>query len=206
MLYSPTTPNAILRRHNANRCGVQDCMRTRLRIILPSVMAAIGLPLVIWAFYNEHIIASMGMGWDTGAPIWPYQTPQFRLYFLNYPAHYIAQPMANHLGLVSPEDYSLLFPTTLLWWWFLGLQLDLGLVRPKYQRHWLLFAILAALAGLFLWAAMIAGADAFRWWFQYGEGFWTSAAILMMLNLAPAVWGSALGLGITIAAKRVAAQ
>lgn len=181
-------------------------MRTRLRIILPSVMGAISLPLVIWAFYNEHVIASMGMAWDTGAPIWPYQTPQLLLYFLNYPAHYIAQPMANHLGLVSPQDYFLLFPTTLIWWWLLGRQLDHGLVRPKSKQRWLLFAILVALAVLLLWASMVAGVDAFQWWFQYGEGFWTSSTFMMMLNLAPAVWGSALGLGIAIAAKRVAAH
>jgi hypothetical protein len=181
-------------------------MNTRLRIILPSVMGAISSPLVIWAIYNQRVIASMGMGWDTGAPIWPYQTPQFLLYFLNYPAHYIAQPMANHLGLVSPEDYFLLFPTTLIWWWLLGRQLDHGLVGEKSRGNWLFFAILVALAVLFLWAAVIAAVDALRWWFQYGESVWTSSTLLMMLQLAPVVWGCALGLGIAIAAKRVAAQ
>jgi hypothetical protein len=172
-------------------------MGTRLRIILPSVMGTVSLPLVLWACYNENLIASKGMEWDTGAPIWPYQTPQFLLYFFNYPAHYIAQPMANHLGWPSPEDYFLLFPTTLIWWWFLGLQLDHGLVRPKYQRQWLLFAILLALAALFLWAAMVAGAEAFHWWFQYGAGFWNPSALLFILKSAPAVWGIALGLGIS---------
>jgi hypothetical protein len=169
-------------------------------------MGAISLPLVIWAFYNEHIIASMGMGWDTGAPVWPYQTPQILLYFLNYPAHYVAQPLANHLGLVSPEDYFLLFPSTLIWWWLLGRQLDHGMVGEKSRGKWLFFAILVALAVLFLWAAVIAGADAFRWWFRYGSGLWTPSSLIMMLNLAPAIWGVTLGLGIAIAAKRVAAH
>jgi hypothetical protein len=169
-------------------------------------MGAISLPLVIWAFYKEHIIASIGMGWDTGAPIWPYQTPHILLYFLNYPAHYVAQPMANHLGLVIPEDYFLLFPATLVWWWFLGLQLDKELIESKFHRHWLLFAVLVVLAALFLWAAMIAGADAFRWWFQYGSRLWTPSSLIMMLKLAPAIWGVAVGLGIAIAAKRVAAH
>jgi hypothetical protein len=44
------------------------------RIILPSVMGIVSLPLVLWEIHNERVIGSMGMAWDTGAPIWPHQT------------------------------------------------------------------------------------------------------------------------------------
>ena len=39
-----------------------------------------------WDLYNEGIIAQTGMGWDTGAPIWPYQTPAILLFAINTPA------------------------------------------------------------------------------------------------------------------------
>ena len=32
----------------------------------------------------------MGMGWDDGAPVWPYQTPNILLFTLNTPAYFVA--------------------------------------------------------------------------------------------------------------------
>src|SRR5882724_9887372 len=123
-------------------------MTSKLRIVLPTFMGALSWLLVIWAIYNDRVIASMGMGWDMGAPLWPYQTPQILLYVLNYPAHYVAQPMANHLGLVSPHHYLLVFPATLLWWWFVGLRLDCGLVTPFSKGQLVVFLILLTLAAV----------------------------------------------------------
>jgi hypothetical protein len=49
-------------------------MGTRLRIILPLVMGIVSLPLVLWDIHNQRVIESMGMAWDMGAPLWPYQS------------------------------------------------------------------------------------------------------------------------------------
>ena len=179
-------------------------MTTRLRLIFPTVMGALSSLLVIWAIYNDRVIASMGMAWDTGAPLWPYQTPQILLYFLNYPAHYVAQPMANHLGLVSPQHYLLVFPATLLWWWFVGLRIDGGLVAPVSKSKPVFFLALLALAAVLLWGAMIALCDAYRWWFQYGGDSLNISILILLEKLAPAFWGITLGLFVAIAAKRIA--
>lgn len=181
-------------------------MNIRLRIVLPCVLGAISVLLVFWDIYNQRVISSMGMGWDTGAPVWPYQTPEILLYLLNYPAHYIAQPMANHLGLVTPEHHFLVFPTTLLLWGLFGLGLDHKLVWPNSRRPRLISAILLALAAVFLWASIIALNDAFLWWFQYGEDFWTSYSLLLVSKLAPAAWGFFLSLLLVVAARRAAFQ
>jgi hypothetical protein len=108
--------------------GVKDKMRRKLRILLPGAMGAISFLLVLWDVRSQVVIASKGMGWDMGAPLWPYQTPSLLFYFLNYPAICIAQPMSNHLDLATPKHYLLIFPATLLSWWFFGLEVDHGLV------------------------------------------------------------------------------
>jgi hypothetical protein len=73
-------------------------MGVRLRIILPSVMGIVSLPLVLWDIHNGRVIESMGMAWDTGAPIWPYQTSDILLRLLDGPAYYVTMPFANALS------------------------------------------------------------------------------------------------------------
>lgn len=181
-------------------------MQIRLRILLPSLMGALSLAFVVWDVHNQRVIHSMGMGWDTGAPLWPYQTPEILLSCLNYPAHYIAQPLANHLDLASPKQYLLVFPATLLWWWFVGLAVDARLTWCGVNRSWLRSVVLTALASVLLWASIVALDDAFRWWFQYGRSIWTSQVLVLWLKLAPAVWGFVLSFMIVTAAKRAVFQ
>src|SRR5215468_7855805 len=142
-------------------------MGTRLRIILPSVMGTVSLPLVLWDIHNERVIVSMGMAWDMGAPIWPYQTADILLRLLNGPAYFIAMPIANTLRLVSPSLYLLVFPTILLWWWFLGLQLDHRLTLTKSRGRWPIFSFLVVVALLLLRVAKQNSEGSFRWWFRY---------------------------------------
>jgi len=109
-------------------------MSKRLRIVLPSVMGVLSLPLIFWDIHNARAIESMGMAWDTGAPIWPYQASDILLRLLNGPAYFIAVPLANILRLAAPSHHLLVFPAILIWWWFLGLRLDDGLVRTKPRQ------------------------------------------------------------------------
>src|SRR5689334_2533702 len=128
-------------------------MATRLRIILPSVMGTVSLPLMLWDIHNERVIESMGMAWDMGAPIWPYLTSDILLRLLNFPAYFIAMPIANALRLFATGQYLIVFPAILLWWGFLGLQLDHGLVIAKSRWRWPVFSFLVVLALRLLWAA-----------------------------------------------------
>lgn len=180
-------------------------MSTRLRIILPLVMGVASLPLVLWDIHNERVIVSMGMAWDTGAPIWPYQTSDILLRLLNGPAYYIAMPFANALSLVAASQYLVVFPVILLWWWFLGLGLDHGLVITKSRWRWPVFSLLVVLAVLLLRAATSISGESFRWWFRYAEVFSSLNALLMMTRfLTPAVWCVLIAVLAVTAAKRVA--
>ena len=65
-------------------------------------MGIASLPLVLWDIHNERVIASVGMGWDMGAPIWPYQAADILMRLLNCPAYSIVMPIANWLRLAAP--------------------------------------------------------------------------------------------------------
>ena len=79
-------------------------MRSRLRIVLPSVIGALSLPLMLWDVYNAGVIEAMGMAWDTGAPVWPHPTPDILLRFLNGPAYFVAMPIVNILRFPAPSQ------------------------------------------------------------------------------------------------------
>src|SRR2546430_12829998 len=95
-------------------------MSTRLRIVLPAVIGSLSVPLILWDIHNARVIESMGMAWDTGAPIWPYQASDILLRLLNGPAYSIAMPLANVLRLPAPMHFVLVVPAILIWWWLLG--------------------------------------------------------------------------------------
>lgn len=181
-------------------------MATRLQVTLPAVIGTVSLPLAIWDIHNERVIASMGMAWDTGAPIWPYQTADILLRLLNDPAYFVAVPIANTLGLVSPSLYLLIFPAILLWWWFLGLQLDRRLMLSESQSRWPMFSFLVVFALLLLWGAEHISAESLRWWFRYVETPGVNTLLEMTRFLTPAAWCVFLALLAVIAAKRVAAR
>jgi hypothetical protein len=145
----------------------------------------------------------MGMAWDIGAPLWPYQTSDILLRFLNGPAYFIAMPISYVLRLAAPKQHLLVLPAILIWWWFLGLILDRGLARTDARRRWPLFGISVVLAVLFLWAATAISGDALRWWFRVG-GFDRSGILLMLRFLSPAAWCIALACLLIVKAKRLA--
>ena len=152
-------------------------------------MGIASLPMMLWDIHNERVIVSMGMAWDTGAPTWPYQASDICLRLLNGPAYFLTMPIANILRLAAPSHHFVVFPAILLWWWFLGLRFDKGLVTTKSRWRWPVFSVLVVLGVVLLWGAMSISADSFRWWFKYAEGFGGLNALLMMTRfLTPAAW------------------
>ena len=167
-------------------------------------MGIASLSLMLWDIHNERVILSMGMAWDTGAPIWPYQTSDILLRLLNGPAYFATMPFSNALRLVAPNHYLLVFPAILIWWWFLGLRIDHGLVITKSRWRWPVFSALVVLAVLLLLAATSISVGSFRWWFRYSEVFSSLSALLMMTRfLTPAVWCVVIAFLAVTAARRV---
>jgi len=155
-------------------------MGTRLRIVLPSVMAVTSAPLVVWDIHNAHVTVSMGMAWDMGAPIWPYQASDILLRLLNCPAYSIAVPIANVLRLAAPMHFIVVVPAILAWWWFLGLTLDVGIV------HWRLLGMFGVLLALLLWTT-----EAIPMMFRLrldSQPSDTFATLLVLRFLTPAAW------------------
>jgi hypothetical protein len=158
-------------------------------------MGIVSLPLVLWDIHNDRVIESMGMAWDMGAPIWPYQASDILLRLLDGPAYSITMPIANFLKLAAPTHLVLVVPAFLIWWWFLGLTLERRLAR------WPLFGMLVVLVALLLWSA-VAVRSVFRFGLDY-RPLDLSTALLILRFLTPAVWFIALTSLLFARAKRV---
>jgi hypothetical protein len=156
-------------------------MSTRFRIVLPSVIGIASLPLVLWDIHNERLIASVGMGWDMGAPTWPYQAADILIRLLNCPAYSIVMPIANWLRLAAPMHLFLVVPAILTWWWFVGFTLDRGLTR------WSLFAMSVVLVTLLLWSAAVIPA-VFRLRPDYSAPDLLSTILLFLRFITPVAW------------------
>jgi len=161
--------------------------------------------VITWAISNEQIIKSMGLAWDTGAPVWPYETPQILLLALHFPAYIVAQPVANSLGLIAPDHYWVILPAATLWWWFLGSQLDFGLLRSDQPLAMPPFSIVIAFALLLAWAVINTRMNLSRWPL-FISGKWSDRAIAMTTIVAPVLWCGVLVSVIAICAKRAAAS
>lgn len=184
-------------------------MTRRLGIILPAFFGIISAPLMIWDVHNQGVITRMGMAWDTGAPLWPYQAPDILLRFLNFPAYVVVQPAVNLLHWYGAQSYLLVFPATVIWWWFVGLRLDCGLVRLSNRRRWSLVAVFVTLEPLLLWVGFRSSVDTFHWWFRYGGVLpWLpiSKTLVTLRLLAPTVWSVTLAVLVAVSAKRAITQ
>jgi hypothetical protein len=155
-------------------------MSTRLRIALPAVIGSLSIPLILWDIHNARVIESMGMAWDTGAPIWPYQASDILLRLLNGPAYSIGMPVANVLRLPAPMHFVLVIPAILIWWWFLGSTLDRGMVG------WALAGMLVVALVLLLWTVTTTS-SIFRLRLDYRD-FHFSTALLVLRFLTPVLW------------------
>lgn len=143
-------------------------------------MGGLSIPLILWDIHSARVIESMGMAWDTGAPIWPYQASDILLRLLNGPAYSIAMPVANVLRLPAPMQFVLVIPAILIWWWFLGSTLDRGMVG------WALAGMSVVAFVLLLWT-MTATSSIFQLRLDFRD-FHFSTSLLVLRFLTPAVW------------------
>jgi len=162
-------------------------MTIRLRWLLPLAFGAADAALILWDIHNVRVIESVGMGWDTGAPLWPYQTPETLLFALNTPAYLIGVPLARVLGLYVPWHYLVLSPLFLCWWFLAGHALDRGFWKGKTLNwRWRGLAIACAVTLSVIGALGLR--DASAWWIQHCRRVLTSANIITLRLSAPGLW------------------
>jgi hypothetical protein len=159
---------------------------------------------MIWEHHNNRIIVSMGMAWDTGAPIWPFQTPEILIMVLNAPAYLLAAPIFAVLRLNTEEERNpVLLLAILLLWFCIGRRIDFGLIPQEWARRgmWLralplMTAVLSLLAGIYL---LVEGVT---WWSKYGRLSLSSLLILMRV-VGSSPWCFLLAFGATWGAIRL---
>ena|SRR5438445_1658559 len=152
----------------------------RFRVVLPLTLGFLALALFAWDYENERVVASMGMGWDTGPPIWPYRAVPLFSYAVNTPAYEISRPILKLLDLrTSSLQYAVWFSAIMALWWWIGTSIDFGLLdRRSYSHPKLVAGILFAGAVFLLSLAAHVGLDEYRLFQQYWPGHPPIYAIL----------------------------
>lgn len=177
--------------NNCCRFGVYNHVKaSRYRVTLPLVFGGAAAILMAWDLYNEKIILQMGMGWDTGAPIWPYRTPELLLPAIDRPARFLCAPILWALDRrFIAERYPVLLPFIVIWWHLVGRRLDFGLVPPAWRGAGKAFAVISVFIGFGLACVGFARAiEATKLWSSYVHTPWSDNSFLVVPELSLAIW------------------
>lgn len=164
--------------------------RVRFRVVLPIIFASAAIVFFDWDYENSRVVASMGMGWDTGPPMWPYETIPLISYAVNVPAYIVALPILKLLGLrTTCLQYAVWFPLIVFLWWWVGVFIDFGLPIPRSASHPRLNAglVLVGTVGLILLAAHVC-LEEYHWFRNYWPGHPPIYAVLSLRAIGPTVW------------------
>ena len=169
-------------------------MQIRFRIVLPIVLSSCSFLLFAWEYENNRVIESMGMAWDTGPPIWPYEAVPLFLYALNAPAYTACRPIVSLISRQTDVwsnwiEYAVCLPAITALWWWVGARIDHGLVVPRDCSHpklVALFLLAGALALLFL-AGRI-GLSEYHSFQLYWPDHPPIYAILLLRAVGPILW------------------
>jgi hypothetical protein len=176
--------------------------RRRYRVMLPLLFGCVSGLLIIWHLHNNRVIASMGMAWDTGPPVWPYEASWIALLTLNAPAYVLSAPLFSLFNLqTAPDRYPLLFPVIVIWWWWLGRRIDRGLLpsQPHPHRWWMTAVLLTAALGFYC-VGIAFVLDYIRWWSRYGAvGF----NLRLLRTAGPTLWCFLIAVALTMSVLRV---
>jgi hypothetical protein len=166
-------------------------MSVKWKLVLPMAMGLVCAPLMLWDIHNLQVIESMGMAWDTGAPLWPYQTPEILLFALNTPAAFFSNVLSNLLGLIGPSHYVPFFPAAIAWWWLVGLYFD---KRQLVRRKPIWALALCLLAVVLIGLGIEESRWAFRWWWTYSRSLLSISDLFFLRAIAPSAWSLMFGL------------
>jgi hypothetical protein len=167
----------------------------RFRFLLPLIFGCLATALIAWEFHNERVIEAVGMGWDTGPPIWPYQSSWLLLQAINAPAYVLDLPFFALLGVRSNQPRLLLeWPTIVLWWWFIGWRIDVGLLPCRNVRLRGLWVTVFVIASMTFWACTIyLILEQVRFWSEYGELGWRGPILFLIRHVGILCWCILLG-------------
>jgi hypothetical protein len=177
----------------------------RYRVALPIVFSGLAVVLMAWDFHNTRVIESMGMAWDTGAPMWPYRASSAILFAVNFPAFVLAAPFFLLGQLQTYPTRTMILPLIAFWWWWIGTRVDFGILgRRRYQYPKATAGILVAMAaGLLSWA-LYTGVSEFQFWKEYGLGLRRNYLVLLSGTTIPIIsWCLVLSRGAPKGARRL---
>jgi hypothetical protein len=157
-------------------------------------MAIVSAALMMWDIHNQRVISAMGMAWDTGAPNWPYQTPDTILFFLNLPAFLFSNTVSNFLKLHGSLHYLAFYPAIVAWWLMAGDYLDQRPLRKGVERATLSAVAILLVAVAFIVMGFDLGRAVFIWWWTCSHSLWTPDDVTLLRLGAPAFWCLLLGL------------
>jgi hypothetical protein len=157
-------------------------------------------------FHNERIVEAVGMGWDAGPPIWPYQCSWLLLQSINAPAFVLDLPFFALLGVRTNQARLLLeWPTIVLWWWFIGWRIDVGLLPRRNARQRGLWVTAFGIASLAFWGCTsYLILEQARFSSEYGELGWRGPMLFLIRNAGILCWCILLGLWSTATTLRLA--
>jgi len=159
------------------------------RLILPTLQGFVALLLMVWEQHNSRVIESMGMAWDTGAPMWPFQTPEILLVILDAPAYLLAAPICAIAGFRTIETrHPVILAALILVWFLVGWSMDFSLILKRWARKPKTLLLVFLTTGTFgLYASIYLAIDGIRWWFRYG-GFTISSLLIFLRAVGPLPW------------------
>ena len=163
----------------------------RFRVVLPIVVGFLSLILFAWEHQNNRVIESMGMAWDIGPPMWPYQAVPLFSYALNAPAYIACWPLIKMIEARADWiEYAIWLPAITALWWWVGTRIDFGLLGRRKYRHPRLMAVSLLVGALVLFILSVdIGVGEYRL-FQY---YWPAqrtinAAIILLRAIGPILW------------------
>lgn len=159
----------------------------RYRVALPIVFGGLAVVLMAWDIHNTQVIESMGIAWDTDAPIWPYRASFLILFTVNFPAFLLAAPFFLLDQLQAYPRRIMILPLIALWWW-IGTRIDFGILGRRRYRHPKATAgiLVGMAAGLLSWA-LYTGVAEFQFWKEYGLALRANYLVLLSGTTIPIV-------------------
>jgi hypothetical protein len=124
----------------------------------------------------------MGMAWDTGAPVWPYETPWIVFAIVNAPAALAGMAFSNLAGIQAfGERLPVYLTAAILLWFSVGTSIDRGVYRRQVRAKSWLFAVVAGAGLACLCLGLVSISSGVHWWSSYGA--WSTSSMLIFARL-----------------------
>jgi hypothetical protein len=178
------------------------------RLKLPVVIGALSVVLIGLDVYFWYLSPNAAIVRHSGAPIWPYRMPQLLLLSINAPVYLLTTPLLRLAGLHVFWVHQIeRLPFIVLWWYWVGRRLDLGLVPSSWLNLGRWIALIPVLLGMSVaYLGLVTLVDGWKWWSQWGGSLWSSQALLLIDYVVPSIWWFVLAAWLGLVAVRIAGK